>query len=434
MNEHDSGKMAGLLEGGGYARADGMLDADIILFNTCTVRAKPHHKAISEAGRALKMKKTRPNLIVGIAGCVAQEEKNNLFRLLSGLDLVIGPDQIHRLPEMIKEAGSKKRGALIATELVDDNEHYNFVASRVSNIEHRRSDSEHRVSSYVKIIKGCNNFCSFCIVPYVRGREVSKPSDDIISEINSLVKNGVKEVTLLGQNVNSYNGECTFPELLKRIAKETGLLRLRYTSPHPKDLSDDLILEHKTNKILCEHIHLPVQAGSTAVLERMNRRYSHEDYIELVERLRGAVPDIAITTDLIVGFPSENDRDFKETLNLMKKVQFDGMFAFIYSPRSGTKAAEFNDDVPLEVKKQRLAQVLELNETIVLQKHQKYVGTVREVLVEGSSQRGGGQLTGRTRTNKIVNFDGDDGLIGNLVAVEIAGASPNSLKGVKLNV
>jgi len=425
MNEHDTAKMIAILADEGYSSVSSAGEADLILFNTCTIREKPHHKAISEVGRALKLKERRPNLIVGITGCVAQEEGTNLFEKFKTLDLVLGPDQLYRLPEAIREIQQENSSKISATDLINEYEKYNFL----------KNNSLHasRFTSYVTIVKGCNNFCTFCIVPYVRGREISKSPDDIIKEIQNLCKNGVQEVTLLGQNVNSYGKDndafCTFPELLHQILKETDIRRIRYTSPHPKDLSKELIKEHRDNKSLCEHMHLPVQAGANSVLKRMNRRYTREHFIGLIKKLRNEVPEIAITTDLIVGFSGETDEDFQETLNLMEEVEFDGMYAFKYSSRPGTKAAEeFEDDVAEEIKSERLQNVLKLNEKIVLKKHEKYVGTMQEVLVEGESKRGN-QVFGRTRTNIIVNFEADESNIGKLLNVKILSAGLNSLKG-----
>jgi len=425
MNEHDSKNMARLLDDAGYQSVPTAKEADIVLFNTCTVREKSHHKGISEVGRAIKMKRHRPHIIVGMTGCVAQEERNHLFEIYPELDLVLGPDQVHRLPTLIEEViscrGAGAETTVESTELVNDYYNYHFVFNSPS------AERNQTISEFVTVMKGCNNFCSFCIVPHVRGREVSKSAGDVISEIRNLTESGVKEVTLLGQNVNSYQD---FPTLLSQIAEETLIERIRYTSPHPKDLSSELIAAHQTNPKLCEHIHLPVQAGSSNVLDRMNRRYTREDYIALVQKIRQAVPQIAITTDLMVGFSGESDSDFEQTIELMKEIEFDGMFAFKYSVRPGTSAAEkYKDDVSDAIKKARLAKVLELNQKIVLQKHRKYVGTKQEVLVEGGSVKFENQLTGRTRTNKVVNFDGDRSLVGSLAKVEITWAGPNTLKG-----
>jgi tRNA-2-methylthio-N6-dimethylallyladenosine synthase len=439
MNEHDSAKMSMLLCGAGYTSTDAAKEADVVLFNTCTIRDKSHHKAISEVGKALKRKRSKPATIVGIAGCVAQEERDNLPTLFPALDIVLGPDQIHRLPDMVNKVVERQCAGIPklaeATELINNHNDYNFVSLTQESPQADPAAKE-KVSQYITIMKGCNNFCTFCIVPYVRGREVSRSPEETIAEVNELNRRGVKEITLLGQNVNSYGLDKesfgNFPKLLERISDETEIERIRYTSPHPKDLSNELIRQHKTNRLLCEHIHLPVQSGSTNVLDRMNRSYSREDYISKVNLLRKEVPGITISTDIIVGFPGETEEEFFETLDLMKSVQFDGMFAFKYSERTGTKAARtFRDDLPEKLKLDRLSQVLELNEKIVLQKNDKYVGTIHQVLVEGTSRRGNGQLSGRTRTNKIVNIEiCNDNLIGELLDIKITWAGPNSLKGV----
>jgi tRNA-2-methylthio-N6-dimethylallyladenosine synthase len=436
MNEHDSAKMAAALAMDGWVSAADSRDADLILFNTCTVREKSHHKAVSEAGRALKMKRSRPHLIVGLTGCVAQEEGSRLFDLFPSLDLVVGPDQICRIAELVREASLRReRGSasgIIATEFISTSQAQVPMHSSAQTLE-RSNTRLHRPSAFVTIMKGCNNFCSFCIVPYVRGREASRPPEDIIGEIGALCERGVKEVTLLGQNVNSYGMHekdfGTFAALLKRISAETDVSRIRYVSPHPKDLSDDLIAEHGSNEKLCEHIHLPLQSGSTRILGKMNRRYTKEDYLAKIDAVRSANPRVAVTTDIIVGFPGESGEDFKDTLDVMDSVRFDGMFAFKYSPRHGTAAAKLADDVPAAEKSARLAEVLRRNERIVLKKNQKYVGSACEILVEGGSEKGGGQLTGRTRTNKIVNFDGPPELTGSFADVAVTMAGVNSLRG-----
>jgi len=495
MNVHDSGKMSGLLQGMGHQEAGCDADADIILFNTCTVREHAHHKAISEIGRVIQMKKKRPGLIVGVCGCVAQEEREHLFEIYPELDIVFGPDQIHRLPELLAnilraspeffEGRVEKQNScsrlrsnnkIFATELVDDPNEYNW---KFLNEGSPVTSHQSPVTAFVTIIKGCNNNCSFCIVPYVRGREVSRPADDIIKEIKELVKGGVKEVTLLGQNVNSYDtltppfkkggmgGISSFVQLLQKISSETDILRIRYMSPHPKDLGDDLIEEHAANPKLCRHMHLPLQAGSDSVLRAMKRSYNKKQFIERALKLRERAEGIDITTDVIVGFPGETERDYQDTLDVVHEVAFDGMYAFKYSPRPGTKAAELKDDVPLKEKEARLQRLLALNVETWREKTRGLIGTVQQVLVEGASKRGviapvrrsfGGspkgeaiprnklnngdcfasarnddqpthQLTGRTFANKIVNFAGNLNLVGHIVPVEIVGAGPNSLKG-----
>lgn len=432
MNELDTKKMLALLRESGWTEASEPRSADLILFNTCTIRERSHHKAISEVGKAISLKRTRRDLIVGITGCVAQEEQHNMFKIYPELDLVVGPDQLYRLPTMLNEIEEERKKSQ-ATKLVNKYEDYVFVDSVPIEPDARA------VTSSLTIMKGCNNFCSFCIVPYVRGREVSRSPEDIISEIKVLEANGVREIMLLGQNVNSYGKDVRrfgdFPQLIRNISEGSTLERLRYISPHPKDLSTELIEEHRNNKLLCEHIHLPVQSGSTSVLERMNRKYTREDYLKKIAELRSKVPNIAISTDIIVGFAGETDDEFADTISLIEDVRFDGMFVFKYSERKGTAAAvKLKDDVPEKIKAERLTQVLELNETIVLQKHEKYVGTRQQVLVEGFSKKREGQITGRTRTSKIVNFTGDKDLIGKLVDVEITWSGANSLRGGIIHV
>ena len=431
MNVHDSGKIAAILCGMGCNEARDDAEADIILFNTCTVRDHAHHKAISEIGRAITLKKRRPDLIVGVCGCVAQEEKARLFEIYPELDLVFGPDQIHRLPELL--AGGKSQipnSKIIATELIDDPGEYNWtpdfsLGAFPTKVGHPP------ITAFITIMKGCNNSCSFCIVPSVRGREVSRPADDILAEVKILVTQGIKEVTLLGQNVNSYNrgGISSFVSLLKRISAETDIQRIRYTSPHPKDLGDDLIEEHVTNPKLCRHMHLPLQAGSDKILRAMKRSYNKQQFIDKTLKLRKAAEGIDITTDIIVGFPGETEKDFRDTLDIVREVAFDGMFAFKYSPRPGTKAAELKDDVAQEEKEDRLARLLELNAKIWKEKTEGLIGGVQQVLVENISKRQSSQLTGRTFANKIVNFSGNLDLIGHIVNTRIIGAGANSLKG-----
>ncbi|MBI2092911.1 MAG: tRNA (N6-isopentenyl adenosine(37)-C2)-methylthiotransferase MiaB [Deltaproteobacteria bacterium] len=428
MNVHDSGKIAGMLADMGYMPADADSDADFILFNTCTVRDHAHHKAISEIGRAVARKKQKKELIVGVCGCVAQAEKDHLFEIYPELDLVFGPDQISRLPDLLKGTGKN-----LATELIDDPADYNWLKNTIA-LSHYRTIA--RVSSFVTIMKGCNNNCSFCIVPSVRGRELSKPADDIISEIKHLTASGIKEVTLLGQNVNSYNKD--FVKLVQRISNETDICRIRYTSPHPKDLSADLMEEHATNLKLCSHMHLPLQAGSDRILRTMKRSYNKDQFVKKASALRKCAEGIDITTDIIVGFPGETESDFQDTLEVVKEIAFDGMFAFKYSPRPGTKAAAMKDDVPQKEKEARLQKLLELNSKIWKEKAQRLVGTMQQVLVEGMSKRQPThqrtnvlthQLAGKTFGNKIVNFSGNLNLIGHIVPVGITGAGPNSLKG-----
>lgn len=424
MNEHDSNRLSWLLGSYGYRPANSLEEADIVIFNTCTVRAKPHHKAISEAGRVIKMKRDR-KLIVGMMGCVAAEEGDRLFEVLPGLDFVVSPDMIREIPNILERIINGDGSRFAAVDFLGS---YEPVTKEAPSLGCR-------VSEYVAIMKGCNNFCTFCIVPYVRGREASRPPHDILDEIQRLTSSGVKEVILLGQNVNSYSSfGLDFPGLVRLISSETDILRIRYTSPHPRDFSKDLVLEHANNPKLMPHAHLPVQAGSNSVLKRMRRGYTREEYLDKVRELKNAVPGIAITTDIIVGFPGEREDDFLKTLSLMEEVGFDGIFAFKYSPRPGTyAAAHYLDDVTKEEKEERLSRVLELNSRIVKSKHAVYMGRVEEILVEGHSKKGGGELSGRTRTNVVVNFAGGLSLVGRLQHVKITWAGLNSMKGEIVN-
>ncbi len=471
MNELDSGKISAMLESMGYKRSEEK-DAGLILFNTCTVRDRAHKKAMSEICRAISYKRERPDLIVGVCGCVAQEEKGDIFLKHPKLDLAFGPDQLAALPEMLRDLRLETGdGKMFATNLINEPSEYNWLGLSLN-------DKHSTVSEFIKIIKGCNNNCSFCIVPSVRGKELSRPMEDIVEEINTLTKSGVKEVVLLGQNVNSFcihqrtneptnqrtDGISDFVKLIKEISSRTEIMRIRYMSPHPKDLTDDLIEEHASNPKLCKHMHLPLQAGSSKVLRDMRRAYSKDRFLERVATLRKAVPEIDITTDIIVGFPGETERDFQDTLDVMKTVGFDGMYPFKYSPRPGTKAAQMEDDVSKKEKEERLERVLTLNAEIWKQKTEKLVGTTQEVLVEGVSKKSGTslraeakqssesnsldcrglrppstktlagtrndvQLRGKTFANKIVNLTGNLDLVGHIVAVEIIGAGANSLKG-----
>jgi len=422
MNEHDSGRMAGLLEGLGYEKAPALEEADILLINTCSVREKPYHKAISEAGRARAFK-TKRGALIGVCGCVAQQEGAKIIERYGHVDFVFGPDQIAKLPEMI-EAARQGRHA-VATGFIDDPDD--------PNLPHAVADGEVTGgSAFVAIMKGCNCSCAYCIVPSVRGPEVSRSADDIVKEVKSVVARGAKEVTLLGQNVNAYGRgtDTNFVELLKRIASETDALRIRYTSPHPKDVTDEVIELYRSEKKLCPHIHLPVQAGSNAVLKTMRRGYTREKIFEQVDKLREARPDIAITTDMIVGFCGESESDFQDTIDLMKRVRFDSMFAFCYSTRPGTYAADkMDDDVPLAEKKARLEEVLKLQRAIQGDANAKLVGKDVDVLVTGADAKNEGKLTGRAGDNRLIHFAGNADLIGSIVRVHITKGSMHSLQG-----
>ncbi|MBI4411058.1 MAG: tRNA (N6-isopentenyl adenosine(37)-C2)-methylthiotransferase MiaB [Deltaproteobacteria bacterium] len=436
MNEQDSLQMKGLLTRIGYVGASEPFDADLILMVTCSIREKAVHKVYSDLGRLRPLVENNPNRIIGLAGCVAQQEKENLLKRFPFLDLVFGPDAIGRLPEMVdsvrRSREEKKRRPIVETRFSSrkDFEFVNLIAQ----------DDEGKVKAYVTIQKGCDNICSFCIVPSVRGSEVSRPSDDIVKEVRELVSLGVKEVTLLGQNVNSYGkkfpGEISFVRLLRRIAAETDIQRLRFTSSHPQDVGDDLVECYADLKVLCSHFHLPVQSGSNKVLAAMRRYYTRENYLDIIRKLKGVRPDIAITTDLIVGFPGETEEDFRQTLGLVREVGFDLGYSFVYSQRPGTKAARIKDDVTLAEKETRLGILQALQTEVAQSKNNALLHKVVEVLVEKEDDFGQNLITtrwlGRTSSNKIVHISIGPAareLIGETVAVRITKANPYSLVG-----
>lgn len=421
MNEYDSDFLAQSLINSGFSPTDNAKDADIILINTCTVRAKPEQKAFSLLGRMSELKRKNPRLIMGVVGCLAQQKGHELVERFPQLDLVMGPREIGRIREIFGQicADGEK---IVATHLEPGPPHPVSCQGYFDG----------RVTGYLSIMEGCNNFCSYCIVPYVRGREISRPPEEIMIEAKNLISEGVKEITLLGQNVNSYRWEgmekWNFVTLLREMTQLDGLLRLRFTTSHPKDLSEQLIHCFGDLQKLCPHIHLPFQAGSNSVLDRMKRGYSREKYIQLIEKLRAVRPDIAITSDVMVGFPGETDQDFDMTLNLIKRVQFDSLFSFKYSDRKGTVAAKMDDKVGETDKSLRLSVLQSLQKKISLKKNRALEGKQLEVLVEGNSKKGG-QISGRTGSNKIVNFNSNNNMIGRLVIVTVNRGLLNSLQG-----
>ena len=427
MNEHDSERMLRLLEGISYSETKEPKDADFILINTCSVREKPEHKVYSALGRFKKYKEEN-GAIIGVAGCVAQQEGERLLDRIPYLDMVIGTHAIPMLPKLLQKI--EVSGERLCETSFDKNGKYLEAIFPRKPLD--------KIKSYVTIMQGCDHFCSFCIVPYVRGREQSRPGCEIIEEVKNLAEGGVKEIFLLGQNVNGYGkglkGELTFPGLLRQIDEIDGIERIRFTTSHPKDLSEDLIQAYSRLSKLCKHIHLPFQSGSNKILRSMHRGYTRESYLEKIDRLRERCPSIALTADVIVGFPGEEEEDFKKTLDLMEKVRFDDLFSFKYSPRKGTHAAEFEDRVEEKVKQDRLSILQEIQREITFQKNQALVGSVEEVLVEGQSKQSDRDVTGRTRSNKIVNVEGDiQSLTGKLVPVRITKAFPHSVRGEIVN-
>lgn len=428
MNEQDSTQMQALLAKSGFATALDPFEADVILINTCAIRDKAVHKIYSDLGRIRPLKVDRPDLIVGIAGCVAEQEKQKLSERFPFLDLVFGPDHIRHLPEMIAEIGDKAaRGRETVHKTgFDLRQDFQFV-NVLPNTE------ETPVKAFVNIQKGCDNICSFCIVPFVRGREVSRPHEEILGEIRELVDRGVKEVTLLGQNVNSYGlkttGGVTFAKLLELIAEKTDLKRLRFTTSHPKDVKDDLIEQFRDNPILVPHFHLPVQSGSDRVLKLMRRQYTRADYMDIIAKLKVAVPHIRFCTDIIVGFPGETEADFQATLSLIEDVRYDLVFSFVYSPRPFTKAKDLDDNVPYDVKLERLKILQDRTKSMAKEQNAKDVGCIHSVLVEARDDESERVYVGRTLSNKVVHFSGGDFKPGDFADVKITQANAFSLCG-----
>jgi tRNA-2-methylthio-N6-dimethylallyladenosine synthase len=414
--------MLRLLEGFHYTETKEADKADLILINTCSVREKPEHKVYSALGRFRKLKK-RKGMVIGVAGCVAQQEGERMLDRVPYLDLVIGTHAIPMLAELLERI--EVSGQRVCETRFDRSGEYLKALLPEKPLA--------KVKSYVTIMQGCDHFCSFCIVPYVRGGERSRPSWEILEEIRHLAEMGVKEVFLLGQNVNGYGKgleeEVDFPRLLNQINEIEGIERIRFTTSHPADLSDALIQDFSELEKLCEHIHLPFQSGSDRILKAMHRGYTKESYLERIKRLKEGCPSIAITADVIVGFPGEEEEDFKETLDLMEKVKFDDLFSFKYSPRKGTRAAQLQNQVEEEVKQDRLSILQKIQREITFQKNLTLEGKVEEVLVESLSKQSNQDVTGRTRSNKIVNFPGDMNLAGKLVSVRITKAYPHSLRG-----
>lgn len=425
MNVYDSEKMADLLYGCHYQTTSDINQADLILLNTCSIREKPEHKIYSILGRLKKLKEKKPGLILGVGGCVAQQEGEQLFEKSPHLDLVFGTHSIDKLPDLLKEIEEKK--AKVCAIQMSEN---GYLDKGVTLCP------AEKVSSFVSIIRGCNNFCSFCVVPYVRGRERSRPREEILKEVKHLSQHGVKEVVLLGQNVNSYGHDLGvtggFPQLLASINDIQGIERIRFITSHPKDLSDDLIRCFKELDKVCEHIHLPIQSGSNNILKLMKRRYTREDYLKKVDKLRGVCPAIGMTSDVIVGFPQETDKDFEDTLVLIEKVKFDDLFSFQYSDRPMTHASRLDGKVPSDVKRERLRILQEVQNKYCLEKNQAVLHRIEEVLVEGVSKKDPHCMTGKTGANKTVNFAGVEDLRGQLVSVRIIDFHLHSLTGERV--
>ena len=420
MNVADSERMAGLLRQIGYSLTDDADDADLILINTCCVRATAEDKVFGQIGRFKALKRLKPNLILGVAGCMVQKEGANLIKRAPHVDFVLGTGQSSEVARVVRSLELERR------HIVDTSNVSGEIPSEVFPL---RGGS---VSTFVPIMYGCDNFCTYCIVPHVRGRERSRPPEEIFAEVRQAVAEGFKEITLLGQNVNSYAGGMTFAELLTACDK-LGVERLRFMTSHPKDLSDALIAAIANGQNICEHIHLPVQHGSNEILRRMNRVYTVEKYLRLVEKIRAAIPHVSLTTDLIVGFPGETDDDFSATLNFLREVKFDAAFTFIYSKRSGTPAATFPNQIDDETKHRRLAELMNVQNDISLAKNSALVDTAVDVLVEGASKTDEKIFTGRTRSNKPVLFTHGSERAGDIVRVKVTHAQTFLLKGDIIN-
>lgn len=424
MNQYDSERIAQVMSRRGYEPTDRIDTAELILLNTCSVRDKAEQKVYSAVGSWKEFKDYRDGVIIGVGGCVAQQEGENLLKRIPHLDIVFGTHNIHKLPDLVEQV-EVERARPVETTFYRDPAYMEDADGRTM---------VHGSKAYVTIMQGCNKVCSFCIVPHVRGREVSRPSDRIIAEVEDLVAQGVKEIMLLGQNVNSYGkltpGELSFAELLCRIDAIDGLERIRFTTSHPQDLSPELSEAFATCRHLCEHLHLPVQSGADSVLARMRRGYNRAEYLARIDALRQRCPQVALSTDIIVGFPGETDDEFEETLELLRQVNYDELFAFMYSPRPQTVSAKlYHDDIDISVKKERLKRVQELQQGISLLSNRQRIGDLEEILIDGPSKLKNGQMMGRTRGNRIVNLTAPVDLIGQTVSVRIISATANSLLG-----
>lgn len=423
MNVVDSERIVDLLQKIGYRQVESAESAELILLNTCSVRDKAERKVYGHLGRFKPLKERNPSLILGVGGCVAQQEGEKLLEKLPYLDIVFGTHNVHKLPEMVGRV-EQGRERCHETEFLDKETRLHLFPTRTD------VDS---VSRFVTVMQGCDNFCSYCVVPHVRGREISRPSSEVLSEVRELAALGVREVTLIGQNVNSYGvkepGEVSFARLLELVSEVDGIERIRFTTSHPKDLSDELIETFGRLPKLARHMHLPVQAGSDRILEAMNRGYTGAEYLGKVRRLKEVCPDIRLTSDIIVGFPGETEEDFEATLALVGEVRYADVYTFLYSPRPGTAAAEFRDDLDPAVRQKRFDRLLALQEQIAREIWEGDVGSVAEVLVEGDSRQGNGQIFGRTTWNRIVNFEGDQALTGSVVPVRIVRNTRNAQVG-----
>ncbi len=424
MNEYDSDKMADVLaDPEGVTRTENAEDADILLFNTCSVRERAQEKVFHDLGRIKHLKTRNPNLIIGVGGCVASQEGETIVRRAPYVDIVFGPQTLHRLPDMIKARRATGKSQV------------DISFPEIEKFDHLPPAQKDGVSAFVSIMEGCSKYCTFCVVPYTRGEEISRPFADVIIEISRLVSQGVSEVTLLGQNVNAYRGTMADGDiadlafLIETIAEMEGLKRIRYTTSHPREVSQRLIDAYRTVPKLVSHLHLPVQSGSDRILSAMKRGYTALEYKSLVRKLRLARPDLSLSADFIIGFPGETDDDFDKTMQLVKELNFDHSFSFIYSPRPGTPAANLSDTTTPEAKTARLARLQQQINLQAMNHGQAMIGSIQNVLVERHARKNTLEMAGRTENNRVVNFAGTPDLIGKIVEVRITAAPANSLRG-----
>ncbi len=419
MNVADSELVSGLLHREGYREAENLESAEVIFVNTCAIRDHAEAKAHSRLGHFQRLKKARPELLIGVLGCMAQNLKDELLENKPYVDVILGPDSYRQLPDILKNRTKTQDDHMVDTKLSRFEVYDGLFPSRKEGI-----------NAWVSIMRGCDKFCTFCIVPFTRGRERSRSMDSIEKEVREAITSGFVEVTLLGQNVNSYRHDGNdFSDLLQRIARVPGLQRIRYTSPHPQDITVDLLKTMAEHDTICNSIHFPLQAGSNRILKRMNRTYTREHFVDMAEQIRKILPGVGISTDIIVGFPGETDEEFQETLDVMEKIKFDSAFTFKYSPRPYTKAVEFTDPVPEDIKQERLERLIKLQKRHTLERNREDVGKVERVLVEKESKRSADQWVGRTDSNKWVIFDKGFARVKEMVTVRVTEARGISLKG-----
>ena len=424
MNEYDSDKMVDVLRANdGYERTEDVKEADLILFNTCSVREKAQEKVFSDLGRVRHLKEANPNVMIGVGGCVASQEGKVIISRAPYVDIVFGPQTIHRLPSLLKER--RKVGKAQVDISFPEVEKFDNLPTPITTSQ----------SAMVSIMEGCSKYCTFCVVPYTRGEEISRPFQDVLVEVATLAAQGVKEITLLGQNVNAYRYEqesevIEFATLLDHVSDIPGLERIRFSTSHPKEFSAELIASYRKLPKLVDHVHLPVQSGSNKILEAMKRGYTREEYLNIIKDLKAARGSVSISSDFIVGFPGETDADFEDTMSLVDEVDFDGSYSFMYSPRPGTPAAGLTEHVPLNIKKERLSRLQKKLSQNASRYSQLMIGGEFDVLVEGISKKDPSKLSGRTNNNKVVNFEGQERLIGHTIKIQVTEALPNSLRGI----